>query len=554
MRNLQSTLRILQRACRSAGCSNTGLRAISMLAAAVPQAPAAFSGPTFQTSTRRDSLFTSLALAPVLACGVSSSAASGAMALMTEVAVEGDAETLLRELDSIITSDSVGAKEVSDAAVALAYLQAKGNRRLWGKIFEKVAAVKAEMDASSLANFLWAATTAGVTHFKTVAELSGPAAALLPKMSPAQVSLVVEALGAAGAKDLDFLGKVASLVASNPAAFSSAQLARVLWGFAAAGVDDAQLVQAASKGLAAKAAELSGREVAQVVWAMARLRRADKATLDTIVRSAKGKVDNVVDAAGLAWGLGFLGYKDAATGQALGSVLKAGAGQLTPAHAVDAAWGLGLVGGADKAAVDALFGVVAKALAASADCLDPYQLASLFEASALTPGAKLPDAVSAFAAKGHALVEEGGKAKSSATLAAFKAQVADATARALGARYRPEVAAAVASFPQAAADGVMVDIGVSLDANTKLAIEAVGPHYLSSAATPLGPALSRAKLLESCGFVPVHITFAEFAGAQDDKAKAKLVLAKIKAAVPGARSKVDAMSSKLDEPFDAYAD
>ncbi|GFH16104.1 uncharacterized protein HaLaN_12463, partial [Haematococcus lacustris] len=448
------------------------------------------------------------------------------MALMTEVAVEGDAETLLRELDSIITSDSVGAKEVSDAAVALAYLQAKGNRRLWGKIFEKVAAVKAEMDASSLANFLWAATTAGVTHFKTVAELSGPAAALLPKMSPAQVSLVVEALGAAGAKDLDFLGKVASLVASNPAAFSSAQLARVLWGFAAAGVDDAQL------GLAAKAAELSGREVAQVVWAMARLRRADKATLDTIVRSAKGKVDNVVDAAGLAWGLGFLGYKDAATGQALGSVLKAGAGQLTPAHAVDAAWGLGLVGGADKAAVDSLFGVVAKALAASADCLDPYQLASLFEASALTPGAKLPDAVSAFAAKGHALVEEGGKAKSSATLAAFKAQVADATARALGARYRPEVAAAVASFPQAAADGVMVDIGVSLDANTKLAIEAVGPHYLSSAATPLGPALSRAKLLESRGFLPVHITFAEFAGAQDDKAKAKLVLAKIKAAVP----------------------
>jgi hypothetical protein len=34
--------------------------------------------------------------------------------------------------------------------------------------------------------------------------------------------------------------------------------------------------------------------------------------------------------------------------QALGAVLKAGAGDLSPAHAIDAAWGLAIVGGADK--------------------------------------------------------------------------------------------------------------------------------------------------------------------------------------------------------------
>lgn len=40
--------------------------------------------------------------------------------------------------------------------------------RLWGKVFERAAAVKASFDAASLTSFLWAATTAGVEHFKTV--------------------------------------------------------------------------------------------------------------------------------------------------------------------------------------------------------------------------------------------------------------------------------------------------------------------------------------------------------------------------------------------------
>lgn len=53
---------------------------------------------------------------------------------------------------------------------------------------------------------------AGVGHFKTLFELSGPAAALLPKLTPAQLSVVVEALGKAGAKDAELFAKVADQV------------------------------------------------------------------------------------------------------------------------------------------------------------------------------------------------------------------------------------------------------------------------------------------------------------------------------------------------------
>lgn len=122
------------------------------------------------------------------------------------VAVDGDLAGVSGEIDRILSSDDVSAKEVSDAAVALAYLQAKADRRyieegsmqgaawqhvtrailhtgrppclpddtcpafcrLWGKVFERAAAVKASFDAASLTSFLWAATTAGVEHFKTV--------------------------------------------------------------------------------------------------------------------------------------------------------------------------------------------------------------------------------------------------------------------------------------------------------------------------------------------------------------------------------------------------
>lgn len=48
-------------------------------------------------------------------------------------------------------------------------------------------------------------------------------------------------------------------------------------------------------------------------------------------------------------------------------------------------------------------------------------------------------------------------------------------------RYRPEVAAALKQFANNV-DGVGIDIAVDLD-GTKVAVEAVGPHYLSSANT-----------------------------------------------------------------------
>ena len=55
---------------------------------------------------------------------------------------------------------------------------------------------------------------AGVGHFKTLFELSGPAAVLLKSLSPAQLSVVVEGLGRAGAKDADFYNLVSAQVRS----------------------------------------------------------------------------------------------------------------------------------------------------------------------------------------------------------------------------------------------------------------------------------------------------------------------------------------------------
>ncbi len=47
---------------------------------------------------------------------------------LAQVAVDGDLEGVLGEIDRILSNESLSAKEVADAAVALAYLQAKGDR------------------------------------------------------------------------------------------------------------------------------------------------------------------------------------------------------------------------------------------------------------------------------------------------------------------------------------------------------------------------------------------------------------------------------------------
>ena len=59
-------------------------------------------------------------------CGISTSV-SAHMA-KTEVAVDGNVDGLFSEIDRILASESITAKDVADAAVALAYLQAKGDR------------------------------------------------------------------------------------------------------------------------------------------------------------------------------------------------------------------------------------------------------------------------------------------------------------------------------------------------------------------------------------------------------------------------------------------
>jgi hypothetical protein len=50
-------------------------------------------------------------------------------------------------------------------------------------------------------------------------------------------------------------------------------------------------------------------------------------------------------------------------------------------------------------------------------------------------------------------------------------------------RHRPEIAAEVASYAAVTPDGIMLDVALVVDASTKVAVEGVGFHYLSSAAT-----------------------------------------------------------------------
>jgi len=56
-----------------------------------------------------------------------------------------------------------------------------------------------------------------VGHFKTLFELSGPAAGMMKTLTPTQLSIIVEALGKAGAKDAAFFGQVSSQVGTKQA-------------------------------------------------------------------------------------------------------------------------------------------------------------------------------------------------------------------------------------------------------------------------------------------------------------------------------------------------
>jgi len=558
MRNQTMQLLRCAGAIREAMSIHSAHRAISILAGSngVVKSPThsnmGFSAPRSDISAPLCSIGLANALQQ---CGISTSITTN-MAL-AEVAVDGDLSGVLSEIDSILSHASITAKEIADAAVSLAYLQSKGDRLLWGKIFVSALEVKGTFDAASLASFLWAATTAGVNHFKTVAELSGPASSLVASMTPAQLSVVVEALGKAGVKDAELFDKISAQVVANLAKYRPAELSRLLWGFAAAHHDDGALVKAVSKALTDKAAELAPKEAVQAVWALAKLRRTDKPTLDALVKATKGKagaMESPVDAAALAWSLGFLNYKaDGETIKSVGAALKAGASELSTSNAIDAAWGLSLVGSGEKDAISALFSSVAAAVQKDPASVDVYEMGALYNASVLVPGAKLPEQVQAFALKMYNLGGKSISLKWSSAGSAFVHDLGEAVAVAFGARYRPEIAKAVKSYARTTPEGIDIDIAVEVD-GTKVAIEPVYPGY-ASATHPnvlLGPAAARAGLLGAAGYKVVQVPFFEFASLSDTKAKAAHILSTIKSSVPAV--KVDALQKKLSEPFDPYAE
>lgn len=143
------------------------------------------------------------------AAGISTSASVHGPAA---VAVEGNVDAFLSDVDAVIGSDACSAKDVADAALAFTYLQAKGNRRAWGKLLEKAASLKASFDPATLSSFLWAVATSNVTHFKTIYELAGPAQAQLASFNAQQLSFVVEALGKAGVSDVELFKAVSARV------------------------------------------------------------------------------------------------------------------------------------------------------------------------------------------------------------------------------------------------------------------------------------------------------------------------------------------------------
>jgi len=495
-----------------------------------------------------------LPAASVSGRGLASSAGAAA-APATAVAVEGDVDGFLRDVVGVIDSDACGAKDVADAALALTYLQAKGNRRVWGKVMEKASAVKASFDPATLSTFLWSVATSNVAHFKTTYELVGPAEAHLKAFTPAQLSFVVEALGKAGVNDVELFKQAAARVLAKPADFKPAELSRILWGFAAAGQHDAKLVKAAVKAITEKGDAAAARDLVQVVAAHAAMGRADKAVLDAACKALKGKLDkpeHVTDAAGLVAALASLAYPPDAELLAKASALvKAGAGELSTAQQIQTAWGMATLGAADKEALGALLAAAAAAVAKAPEAVSIADVALLAEAALMSAdkgGPKVPEQVLTYALHVHALARDGAALRRSKPAADFRADVAAATATALGARYKPDVAKMVAAFGKTTADGLAVELGAEVDKDVKVAVECL------ESGAPAGAAAARARLLEARGYKVVTVRQGEWAGLADAKAKAGFLLNAIKAAAPAAAGKVAALAKELEKPFDVYAE
>ncbi|KAI8472216.1 MAG: mitochondrial F1F0 ATP synthase associated protein [Monoraphidium minutum] len=496
--------------------------------------------------------------------GISSSRAPANAAPLAATAVEGDLAGVLREIDAAMSAEGASPKDVADAAMGLALLQARGDRRLWGKIFEKAGALKGSFDAASLTAFLWAAGAANVGHFKTAFDLAGPAAKLLGSFTPDQLATVVEALGKAGVNDPDVFKGVSDRLAKG-GDFTAAQLAKLLWGAAAAGAADAGVAKAAAAAFVGKIGDATAKDAAQAAWALAKLGRVDKPALDAIGKALSTKLgggEAPADAAAAVWAFATLNYK--LDGQALSkaaAAIKAGAGELSAEQAIHAAWGLALLGSADKDVFSALLSSAGSAVSAAPDAVPVRAAAALCEAQTLildrlgAQGPKLPDQVYAYAQGMYTLVADSAKTRRPAAAAAFHAAVATAAARAGGARYKPEVAAAVAALPRKTSDGLPVEMGLDLDKDLKVAILALGAADVSSTspATLLGPAEAAKRLLEARGYKVASVLQPAFEAAKDDKARAAVVMAAIKAAAPG-NSKVSQLEKQLAAPFDPYAE
>lgn len=468
------------------------------------------------------------------------SASRGFAAPAFELPVDGDGAGLLAGVERVIGSEASGPKDVADAAAALAYLGAKGNRRLWGKVLEKASAVKGGFDAASLSGLMWALTAANVGHFRSVAELAGPAAGLLKTFTPAQLSLVVEGLAKSGVADAELFGKVTEAVAAKAADFKAADLARLLWAYGAAGVQDGAFVKAAGAGLAAKSAELTGRSAAQALWGLAALRRVPDAPLAGALTKALKGFEAPADAAAAAWALATLGLK--ADTKAIADALKAGAKDLTATQAIQGAWGLALAGG-DAAAVGALLADAGAAIQKAPDSFSPSALALAHVASVVS-GAALPGPVGEFAAKGFGLASEHARHARSSKAAAFHAELAEAVAYAQGARSRPDVDAKVAALTGAAPDGSTLDI---VDASSKLVVVGVEEEALAvNTKAVLGGGLSVAKAREAQGYkVALVAAGPGWPAGQPAKVRAAAVLAAVKASVPSMASSVDQLSKAL---------
>lgn len=68
--------------------------------------------------------------------------------------------------------------------------------------------------------------------------------------------------------------------------------------------------------------------------------------------------------------------------------------------------------------------------------------------------------VARYALAMHGVASEAAKERAGAAGRDFRAEVATAAARAMGARYKPEIAAAVKAMPKRTADGLAVDMAI----------------------------------------------------------------------------------------------